>query len=150
MLLAVGSVVSGALGVIVGGAWLAWTSHGAADPGESTVVAQSNKHSRPLCRREVAAEIGVPADTDADDVAATIDTAKAHIRQALPTARNGPHLEPGIYRDDTAQPGRPLPHKRSRRAATRRLLTGAIRLRPRPHAARHGAEHAAAEAERVT
>jgi len=57
----------------------------------------------------VAAKIGVPADADAEDVAATIDAAEARIRQALPTARII-YLEPDIYRADAHLPGpTPLP-----------------------------------------
>src|SRR5215213_10377086 len=52
----------------------------------------------------VAAKIGVPAEVDAEDVAATINTAEARIRDALPIARII-YLEPDIYRDDTAQAG---------------------------------------------
>jgi len=56
----------------------------------------------------VAAKIGVAADVDAEEVAATIDTAEARIRQALPIARII-YLEPDIYRSDSSQPRHPLP-----------------------------------------
>lgn len=56
----------------------------------------------------VAAKIGVPQDTDAEDVALTIDAAEARIREALPIARII-YLEPDIYRADAApSPGNPL------------------------------------------
>jgi divalent metal cation (Fe/Co/Zn/Cd) transporter len=56
----------------------------------------------------VAAKIGVAADADAEEVAATIDAAEARIRQALPIARII-YLEPDIYRSDSSEPGHPLP-----------------------------------------
>jgi len=56
----------------------------------------------------VAAKIGVPADTAAEDVAVTINAAEARTRQAIPTARII-YLEPDIYRADAAtRPGQPL------------------------------------------
>jgi divalent metal cation (Fe/Co/Zn/Cd) transporter len=56
----------------------------------------------------VAAKIGVPQDTDAEDVALTIDAAEARIREALPIARII-YLERDIYRADAAPPpGNPL------------------------------------------
>jgi len=56
----------------------------------------------------VAAKIGVPANTAAEDIAATIDAAEARIRGALPIARII-YLEPDIYRADAGGPGGPVP-----------------------------------------
>jgi cation diffusion facilitator family transporter len=57
----------------------------------------------------VAAKIGVPADADAQQIAATINAAEARIRQTLPIARII-YLEPDIYRGHAASPpGHPLP-----------------------------------------
>jgi len=60
----------------------------------------------------VAAKIGVPAHTAAEDIAATIDAAEARIRGALPIARII-YLEPDIYRDDAAGPGHRLSSNRA-------------------------------------
>jgi len=60
----------------------------------------------------VAAKIGVPANTAAEDIAATIDAAEARIRGALPIARII-YLEPDIYRDDAAGPGHRLSSNRA-------------------------------------
>jgi len=56
----------------------------------------------------VAAKIGVPADADADQVAAAIDAAEVAIRAAEPTARQI-YLEPDIYRSDHEPAERPAP-----------------------------------------
>jgi len=56
----------------------------------------------------VAAKIGVPADAEGEDIAATINAAEARIREVLPIARII-YLEPDIYRGDADDgPGRPL------------------------------------------
>ena len=60
----------------------------------------------------VAAKIGVRTDTDAKDVAATIDAAETRIRATLPIARII-YLEPDIYRDDAAGPGHRLSSNRA-------------------------------------
>src|SRR4029450_14102166 len=49
----------------------------------------------------VAAKIGVGADDEGTDIAATIDNAEARVRAAVPTAKVI-YLEPDIYRPDTA------------------------------------------------
>ena len=51
----------------------------------------------------LAAKIGVRADDEGADIAATIDDAEARIRQALPIAKVI-YLEPDIYRPDTPAP----------------------------------------------
>jgi 2-keto-3-deoxy-L-rhamnonate aldolase RhmA len=51
----------------------------------------------------VAAKIGVLTDTDAEDIAATIDAAEVRIREALPIARII-YLEPDVFRSDAASP----------------------------------------------
>lgn len=51
----------------------------------------------------VAGKIGVSADADGEDIAATIDDAETRVRQALPTARII-YLEPDIYRPEPAPP----------------------------------------------
>ncbi len=51
----------------------------------------------------LAAKIGVRADDEGADIAATIDDAGARIRQALPIAKVI-YLEPDIYRPDTPAP----------------------------------------------
>ena len=56
----------------------------------------------------VAAKIGVRTDTDAKDVAATIDAAETRVRATLPIARII-YLEPDIYRADAGGPGGPVP-----------------------------------------
>ncbi|GAA2863625.1 hypothetical protein Acy02nite_72600 [Actinoplanes cyaneus] len=48
----------------------------------------------------LAAKIGVDADDEARDIAATIDDAEARVRAAVPTAKII-YLEPDIYRPDT-------------------------------------------------
>jgi cation diffusion facilitator family transporter len=56
----------------------------------------------------VAAKIGVPADAEGEDIAATINAAEARIREILPIARII-YLEPDIYRGDADDGrGRPL------------------------------------------
>ncbi len=56
----------------------------------------------------VAAKIGVPADAEGEDIAATINAAEARIREVLPIARII-YLEPDIYRGDADDGrGRPL------------------------------------------
>ena len=50
----------------------------------------------------------VPANTAAEDIAATIDAAEARIRGALPIARII-YLEPDIYRADAGRPGGRVP-----------------------------------------
>jgi cation diffusion facilitator family transporter len=56
----------------------------------------------------VAAKIGVSADAEGEDIAATIDAAEARVRETLPIARII-YLEPDIYRGNpaTSQHGRP-------------------------------------------
>jgi hypothetical protein len=55
----------------------------------------------------VTAKIGVPANTDAEDIATTIDATEARIRETLPIARII-YLEPDIY-CAVAQPAGRLP-----------------------------------------
>jgi divalent metal cation (Fe/Co/Zn/Cd) transporter len=63
----------------------------------------------------VAGKIGIAADADGEDIAATINDAEARVRQVVPSARII-YLEPDIYQPDdntVEQPVRPptLPHE---------------------------------------
>jgi hypothetical protein len=54
------------------------------------------------------AKIGVDADEQAADVAATIDDAEARVRAAVPTAKVI-YLEPDVYRPNTVSATSPDP-----------------------------------------
>jgi cation diffusion facilitator family transporter len=71
-------------------------------PGVQRVIHMRTMHLGPE-ELLLAAKIGVRADDEGADIAATIDDAEARIRQALPIARVI-YLEPDIYRPDTPAP----------------------------------------------
>ena len=69
-----------------------------ATPGVERVIHLRTVHLGPE-ELLVAAKIGVSADADGRDIAATIDAAEARVREALATARMI-YLEPDIYRSE--------------------------------------------------
>ncbi len=71
-------------------------------PGVQRVIHMRTMHLGPE-ELLLAAKIGVRADDEGADIAATIDDAEARIRQALPIAKVI-YLEPDIYRPDTPAP----------------------------------------------
>jgi cation diffusion facilitator family transporter len=68
-------------------------------PGVQRVIHMRTMHLGPE-ELLLAAKIGVRADDEGADIAATIDDAEARVRQALPIAKVI-YLEPDIYRPDT-------------------------------------------------
>jgi cation diffusion facilitator family transporter len=74
-------------------------------PGVERVIHMRTMHLGPD-ELLLAAKIGVLADDDGADIAATIDDAEARVRQALPIAKVI-YLEPDIYRPHTRAAGAP-------------------------------------------
>ena len=73
----------------------------ASTPGVDQIIHLRTLHLGPE-ELLVTAKIGVGADDDGADIAATIDAAEVRIRTAVPTAKVI-YLEPDIYRPDTAR-----------------------------------------------